>query len=283
MVLVILAACAKGTSFSPDAAPGGDGPAGDGSGDDVDANPADGPAGTTGALFVTEVMLAPSTGEFIEIANPTDELIDLSNYHLTDSGNYFRVPVAATVDATDFIVKFPPGATIAAKSVITVALDTTANFQTLHGMAPTYSIASGTMTSVVANGIAQLTNAGELVVLFYWDGERDLIRDVDLVLAGVPTPANGLVDKSGVAIDGPDGDSTTSVYAADARTITVQGAAAGSGMSTKRIANETGNEVQNGSGNGLTGDDETSETTSATWDTTFSTPTPGAVPAAVLM
>ena len=150
-------------------------------------------------------------------------------------------------------------------------------------MAPTYSIASGTMTSVVANGTAQLTNGGELITLFYWDGERDLIRDVDLVLAGQPTAGNGLVDKSAVALDGPDTDSTTSTYSTDARTMTIQTNPVPSGMSTKRIANETGNEMQNGSGNGLTGDDETSETTSATWDTTFSTPTPGAVPTAVLM
>jgi len=282
VVLVILAACAKGTSFSRDAAPSGDGPTGDG--DDEDADPAaDAPGGTTAALFVTEVMLAPTTGEFIEIANPNDVVIDLSSYYLADSGNYFRVPATATVDATDFIVKFAPGTTIGAKAVITVAIDTAANFQALHGMAPTYSIASGTMTSVVANGTAQLTNGGELITLFYWDGERDLIRDVDLVLAGQPTAGNGLVDKSAVALDGPDTDSTTSTYSTDARTMTIQTNPVPSGMSTKRIANETGNEMQNGSGNGLTGDDETSETTSATWDTTFSTPTPGAVPTAVLM
>lgn len=283
VVLVILAACAKGTSFTPDAAPGGDAP-GDGNGEDPDAA-ADSsiPGGGTGVLLVTEVMLAPSTAELIEIANPTEQTIDLSTYYLSDSGNYFRVPATATVDMTDFIVKFPAGATIAPNAVITVALDTAANFQTAHGMAPTYSIASGTMTSVVANGTAQLTNGGELVVLFHWDGASDLVRDVDLVLAGVPSAANGIVDKSAVALDGPDGDSTTSAYAADARTMTVQGATPNSGMSTKRIAAETGHEVQSGSGNGITGDDETSEATTTTWDTTYSTPTPGSVPAAVLL
>jgi len=105
VVLVILAACAKGTSFSPDAAPSGDGRTGDGGDDDEDADPTDGQGGTTAALFVTEVMLAPTTGEFIEIANPNDVVIDLSNYYLSDNGNYFRVPATATVDSTDFIVK----------------------------------------------------------------------------------------------------------------------------------------------------------------------------------
>ena len=279
--LVILAACAKGTSFSPDAA-AGDGSRDGGDGGDDTPDP-DGAPGGSGVLLITEVVLAPTTGEMIEIANPTDQTIDLERYYLSDSGNYFRVPATATVDQTDFIVKFPPGATIAGKAVITVAIDSAASFQTTHGMAPTYSIASGTMVSVVANGTAQLTNGGEPIVLFYWDGARDLVRDVDLLLAGMPSATNALVNKSAVEIDGPDPDGDASIYARDARTMAAQTGAAGTGQSTKRIANEMGNEVQDGSGNGLTGDDETSETTSATWDSTFSAPTPGSVPAQVLM
>lgn len=241
------------------------------------------PAMAAAPLLLTEIVLTPSLGEFIEIANPSTQPVDLSTYYLADAGAYFRLPVnAPIVDAADFLVKFPAGASIPAKGVVTVALDTAANFTTTYGAAPTYSIASGTMTSVSANGVASLTNSGELIVLFRWDGQADLVRDVDIVLAGVPSVANSLVDKSGVTIDGPDADVTPTAYAADSRTLAAQPAAHAVGMSTKRVSLEAGHELQTGAGNGLTGDDETSEDTTSTWDTAFSAPTPGTIPTGLL-
>ncbi len=288
--LFLLGACASGgrTTEGADA-----GPRPDGSSSLVDApegamldapTPLDTPEPLPAAvLLITEIVLAPSTGELIEITNPTGQTIDLSTYYLSDSGSYFRVPAGnPTVDATDFIVKFPAGATIAPGAVITVALDTVANFQTLYGVAPTFSIVGGTMTGVATNGLANLTNAGELIALFEWSGSADLVRDVDLMLAGVPSAANGLIAKSATAIDGPDGDTATSAYGPDAQTIGPQATAPAAGKSTKRVLLETGHETQTGGGNGIAGDDETSEDTAATWDTMYTAPTPGVVPTALL-
>jgi len=286
-VALVLAACATGSRLdeAPDAARP------DGSTAGIDAPAADdapvgsdAPVAPSGAaLLITEVVLAPSTGEYIEIANPTSQTVDLSTYYLADSGVYFRLPAGPpAVDVNDFVVRFPAGATIAPGAVVTVALDTAANFQLVYGAAPTFSIASATMTSIAANGVGTLTNAGELAVLFQWSGQADLVRDVDLVLVGVPTAANGLVDKSAQAFDGPDSDSATSAYGPDARTIAAQATTPASGRSTKRVALETGHETQTGSGNGIVGDDETSEDTASTWDTVYSVPTPGALPAGLL-
>ncbi|MGN6106246.1 MAG: hypothetical protein ACTHU0_14150, partial [Kofleriaceae bacterium] len=149
------------------------------------------------------------------------------------------------------------------------------------GVAAPSSVEEGQMLVFAGSG-ATLTNAGELIALFWWDGQDDRVRDVDLLLAGVPTAANGLVDKSGVAIDGPDADAIPTAYLPDARTMTAQSSTPGSGKSTQRILVETGHEIQAGTGNGLTGHDETSENTSATWDSTFGTPTPGVVPPTLL-
>ena len=280
VTFVLLGACATGTRAdqAPDA--GGQGPrpdAPEGSEPDAPDNPPplDAPGPAAAALLITEVVLAPTTGELVEIVNPTAQTVDLSTYYLTDSGKYFRLPGGTVaVDSSDFIVKFPAGATIAPGAVITVALDTVANFQTLYGAAPTFSVASGTMTAVATSGLATLTNAGEPVILFSWDGVG-LARDVDILLAGVPSAANQLEAKSGVVVAG-------SAYATDARTIAPQASAPNAGASTKRIALETGNEVQTGSGNGIAGDDETSENTASTWDTTFTAPTPGTLPAGLL-
>ncbi len=166
---------------------------------------------------------------------------------------------------------------IAAHGVITVATDTAANFMTAYGSMPTYSITDGTITTVAINPPATLTDAGEVVVLFYWDGSSSLVFDVDILLAGIPSSINGLDPAhSGYAQLG-------CMYQTDADTIAAQASAPVAGKSTKRLALETGHEMQSG-GNGLTGDDETSEDTSATWDTTgtFSAPTPGTVPAAIM-
>lgn len=240
-------------------------------------------ASVAASVLITEVALAPNSGEFIEIANLTAQTVNLSTYYLADSGAYFQLPGGTpALDVNDFIVRFPAGATIAPGGVVTVALDTAANFQTTYGVAPTFSIASATMTPIAQSSTPTLTNSGELIVLFEWDGHADLVHDVDLVLAGAPTAANGMVDKSARAIDGPDSDSAASSYRTDARTMHAQPTAPAAGSSTKRIALETGHEAQGGSGNGIAGDDETSEDISTTWDTAFTAPTPGTLPAALL-
>jgi hypothetical protein len=285
LVAVAALGCARGGAGTGDAQGNGDRDAADIDGDPqgTDAPPhIDAAPGTASHLLLTEVCLAPSTGELIEVTNPTAGDISLAQYYLADNGNYFRIPTnAVTVDSGDFIVRFP-NAVIPAHGVITVAIDTDASFTSVYGAAPTYSIASHTMTTFVATGTPTLTNTGEPVVLFHWDGQSDLVSDVDIVYAGAPSATNMLADKSGVAIDGPDTGSTTTAYKTDVRTMLVQTGTPGSGMSTKRIALESGHESQGGSANGITGDDETSEDLAATWDTTFTAPTPGAVPPALL-
>lgn len=234
-------------------------------------------------LLLSEIVLAPTGSEFIEIVNPTASAVAIGDYYLSDNGTYWQLPAnAQTLDTTDFIVKFPAGAQIPAHGVITVAIDTAASFQTAYGAAPTYSIADGTMTSVAGSATPSLTNAGEPVILFAWDGQSDLVTDVDMMIAGTPTTANALGSKSGAAQDGPDVGATTSTYATDANTLAPQ-TAPGSGKSTKRLLLDTGHQTAAGTGNGVDGVDCTSEDTAVTWDgTAYTAPTPGAVPAALL-
>jgi len=291
--LVLLGACARANARLPDGEqqPDATGPAADAAAGEVDAGappdsaPQPPPGGGGGAtqLLLTEIALAPTGGEFVEIANPTNQAVDLATFYLADNGKYFQLPAGTVaIDTNDWIVRFPAGASIPAHGVVTVATDSAANFMTTYGMPPTYAIVGGTLTTVAINGVATLTNAGEIVVLFQWDGQSDLVHDVDMMIAGVPTAANGLIDKSGMALDGPDAGATTTAYAADAHALAAQPTAAASGKSTKRIALETGHETQSGTGNGAGGDDETSENTAVTWDTAYTAPTPGAVPTVLL-
>ena len=287
LIVLTLGACATGGRPPGEGEPTPDTPGSiEPDGGTVQPNP-DGPEPDTSvepptgaSLLISEVALAPAGGEFIEIINPTAAAVDLSMYYLSDNGNYFKLPGGVTVESSDFIIRFNAGTSIPAGGVITVALDTAASFQTTYGVAPTFALGSGGMQLIASSGTPTLTNAGELVVLFRWDGVSDLVADSDLLLVGVPTAANGIVDKSGQAIDGPDADATPTSYGTDSRTIAAQSAAPGAGQSTKRVALETGFEATGG--NGITGDDETSENTAMTWDTTFTAPTPNAVPASLL-
>lgn len=272
----------------------------------IDAPEIDGPtvdAGTDGTpsanphLLISEVKTTDNS-EFIEIFNPTGATVDLRNYYLTDHQSYFLLPgvvagntTQPTTDASDFLVRFPVGATIAPNAVVTVALDAV-GFETGFTAVPTYTVqelGNSTAMEVVWIGAVSpnpgLTNAGEMAALFFWDGATDTVKDVDIVLAGnAPTAANTILAKT--AVDGPDADTTTTAYATDALTVQDMATDTPNLTSYKRIAFEAGQETQAGTGNGITGDDETSEQTRTTWDsqavaTGYTAGTPGTVPAAL--
>lgn len=241
-----------------------------------------------GHLLITEVTTAGG-GEFVEIYNPTGQTISLRDYYLADNQTYFQYPahvasnVTLTFDASDFLARFPVGASIAPGATITVATDAML-FETAYTAVPTYTIqelGNSTAMELLLTGASSpnpsFTNTGEMVVLFYWDGATDLVSDVDIMVAGnAPTAVNTLTMKT--AVDGPDADALPTAYAVDALTIGDTATDAASGFSHKRILAETGNETQAGTGNGITGDDETSEAIRTTWDSMFTAPTPGATP-----
>ncbi len=236
-------------------------------------------------LLLCEVTQQPTSGEFIEIYNPTGVAVDLTNYYLSDDEDYAVLPGASgagpapSIGTSDFIVQFPPGSSIPADGVIVVAFDG-AGFLMDYGIAADFEIKgtdTGTLDMLATDvgASAGLTNGGENVSLFFWDGAADLVQDVDAVNVGLPSSSNDLGDKTGVTVDGPDGDTTASMYATDMLTIPSQASAHGFGESTKRLFLEATFE-SNGGGNGITGDDETTEDISLTWDASpYTAPNPG--------
>jgi hypothetical protein len=178
----------------------------------------------------------------------------------------------------DFIAAFPTGYVVQPNQTIVVAMGG-ADFATEYSVTPQFEIVSQSatvpdMVNTGGSGTPALTNSGEAIVLFYWDSMSDLVKDVDIMYAGVPTSVNMLPPKTGVSIDGPDSDAAPSVYLPDTATLPVQTSSPGVGYSTKRILSEEGYEIAAG-GNGITGNDETSENTLITWDNIFTAPTPG--------
>jgi hypothetical protein len=144
-------------------------------------------------LLLSEIVLTTvagsmtDPGEMIEIVNTSADDVPLATYYLTDSGNYFRLPLGATVDPTDFIVKFPEGAVIHGHQAMAIAIATPTDFAGTYSVAPSYSLRDGSLQTIAMNGAPQLTNAGEPIILFQWDGHSDLVRDVDIMIVGAPT------------------------------------------------------------------------------------------------
>ncbi len=246
-------------------------------------------------LLLSEIVVTPTGGEFIEIFNPTAAAIDLSNVYLTDAtfagGGVFYYNMVTGAGAGgggfgDFHARFPDGATIGPGEFQTVALNGSANFVTEYGTDPTYELyEDGAGADAVAdmrealpgsiNGQGGLSNSGEIVILYAWDGASDLVEDIDYAVWGDKVEA---VDKSLLGIDGPDADGADSFFAAETaivdQDVILDGAHAG-GDSFQRVDFSEGTEAQTG-GNGVTGDDETSENLSATWSLLAATP--GAAP-----
>jgi hypothetical protein len=237
-------------------------------------------------LLLTEAVVTPTSDEFIEIYNPTGVPVDLTNYYLSDDEDYALYPgtfgagPAPSITSSDFIVQFPPGAVINPGQVVVVAFDG-ALFLIAFGMLADYEI-KGTdpvtpdMLPSNLGASAGLTNSGENACLFYWDGLSDLVLDVDMVNIGTPSSTNDIANKTGVAVDGPDADTLTTIYLPDAYTMPQQLSDPGFGFSTKRILLEGPHEINVG-GNGLTGHDETSENILVTWDTLYVAPDPWVV------
>jgi hypothetical protein len=259
--------------------------------DDAATNPR-GDVDTPQRLLISEIVVTPTEGEYVEIHNPNAFEVNLSNVYLSDatfsgmpSTYYYNLPTGANVGGGgfgDFSARFPDGAAIPAGAYQTIALAGSTAFFAEYGVNPDYELfEDGASDSVpdmrealpgLINNQGGLSNSGEVAILFHWDGSSDLVTDLDYALWGDGAEA---VDKSGVSIDGPDGDVSATTYQSDTATGSqdvISPSAHGNGEAYRRIDLDEGAETQSGS-NGVGVNDETSEDLSNTWD--IGEPTPG--------
>ncbi|MFQ5706511.1 MAG: FlgD immunoglobulin-like domain containing protein [bacterium] len=237
-------------------------------------------------LVISEIAVTPTPGEFVEIFNPTSDTVDLSNYYLTDAtfagggAFYYKIVTGngGGGDFFDFNAWFPDGATIAPGEFQTIAIAGDSLFFDVYGVLPTYELYEDSTdfandvpdmreatpgsiaTPFNSNRPSGLTNSGEVVILYSWDGVSDLVQDGDYVVWGDKVEA---VDKTGVRIDSDtDADSDSSEYLPDTAIgsqIVVASSGHAFGNSWQRIDPTTEVGETTSGGNGITGHDETSE------------------------
>jgi len=220
-------------------------------------------------VIFTEVVLTPSDGEYVEISNPTESAVDLTNYYLTDGTDislsklYYNLPVEDNYwsgSSTDFICRFPNGYTLAPGAAIKISLRDNSAYESVYGQTPDISL-DDDMLSVSEEsdtkgnpGAPKLHNSSETLILFYWDGSSEIVKDVDYLIWGDNSFA---IDKS--SVDGYLSDTPTSsqslmpVHATNEKLVRLD-------------KSSEGGETQ-ANGNGITGHDETSEPLADTWTT----------------
>ncbi|MCB1583560.1 MAG: endonuclease [Xanthomonadales bacterium] len=234
-------------------------------------------------LVISEIRVTPTEGEFFEIHNKGATEIDLSNVYVTDAtgdGNfYYNITTGSNYgggSSADFHAKFPNGAIIGAGEYQSIAINGS-NFFGEYGINPTYELnesdSTPNMLEAVAGSINNqggLSNAGEFLVLYFWDGSSDLVQDLDYVVWGDQAEA---VDKSGVTIGGSTYLNETPIISQDVIASGVHTFI----QSWQRIDLNEGTEILNG-GNGISGHDETSENLSSTFAEGTPNPAGGITP-----
>ena len=223
-------------------------------------------------LLISEIQVSPDTMEYIEVFNPNPVPLSLDNYYLTDYNTYYQLVENAFPSATgDFLVQFPAGTSIDSAGVLVIAVDGSV----FSGQADFELKSNSTvpdMISLYLGSSVSLSNQ-EMVMLFYWDGQSDLVSDIDYTTWGSTTST--FVDKSSISIDGPDPDTTPSTYLNDTPVTSQQyfPTAPITGQSMSRLSvSEAGEILLNG--NGIQGHNETSEPIAANFQL-LQAPTPG--------
>ncbi|MDX2473126.1 MAG: FG-GAP-like repeat-containing protein [Candidatus Krumholzibacteria bacterium] len=251
-------------------------------------------------LIITEVVTKSRAigesrigSEFIEVVNPTDNTIDLTDVHLTDatfspSGiAYWNITAGAPIPAeigggvfNDFHVRFPAGYQMAAGDTISISVTGSDQYHQAYGQLPDFELyEDGRVPDVVPemravfpgsvhggepigeldlNLLPALSDASESLILYQWDGNTDLVADLDFMFWGTSTSV--LFDKSGVTAG-------ASTYLDDFDPASQQPVSVSEqnfGQAYARLNAGEGTESLAG-GNGLTGHDETSENLGATW------------------
>jgi cysteine-rich repeat protein len=231
-----------------------------------------------GHLIITEIVTRPSGAEMVEIHNPTASPVELSDYALSDSHQYFTIASGSfsTASGSDFVAFFPSGSQIPPGSYRTVAIangsGAETSFESAFGKKPDFELrpkANGAIGDPLVpdmqpvpgiasiGALASLTDSGEIVILFRY-GSGSLVYDVDYVFFGSTSTANPAVDKTGVVV-------LESAYQSErAGSLQQPAPAPGDGGALHRCIYSEGDEVKAG-GNGATCHDETSEAFSVTF------------------
>ncbi|MBE0565965.1 MAG: lamin tail domain-containing protein [Krumholzibacteria bacterium] len=272
----------------------------------ADPEPGEGPA----KLLLTEICTLGTAQEFVEIWNPNDHDVDMSDYYLTDAifftnntgywnigGGVLNADTIGGGAFTDFHARFPAGYTIAAGDTIVVSLAGSNAFAGEFGFLPHLELweddpvpdgvpdmrwvfgTEGDNSIIAPGSVPTLTNGGEPVVLYHYAQGDDLVTDIDIFVWKSTTTSSFQFSKTGKTVG-------TSMYLPETAVGSQQPFATQLefGNSYQRVDATEGTQATSGS-NGVDGRDELSENLTTTfamlpWDPARPSTGPGPGPGA---
>ena len=213
-------------------------------------------SGDANHLIFNRICITPDQAQFIEIYNPLDTDVDLSNYYLSDQNEYFNWPDQDAGSSRDFLFKFPNGSVILSKGTFVITTQSISDFSAYYDYLPDISIIDTEFEESDIGSNAELSSNDEMLILFYKDEDSVLYQDVDYFLWGT---SNRGVSKT---ID--DGYPYNDTPLEEQKFIRKYVAADFSDSLYVRVDINEYDEVQS-EGNGITGHDETSEDFTLSW------------------
>ena len=223
-------------------------------------------------LIFNRITIIPDNAEFVSIYNPTEQTINLSDYYITDnpsSIDYYNLPEDTNSGAIDnwsvtpfhFIARFPSGVTIDPSESLILSFHTDEIFNSYYGYSPDLSLfedmldlnESGTIScdADACPALNLIDDSQEALILFYWDQQSNIVKDVDYFIWGGD---NNAIDKTGIGEYSSDTPLENQEYQSSHE----------EGYTFIRTDLSEGSEISS-SGNGITGNDETSENLNSTW------------------
>ena len=210
-------------------------------------------------LLLTRVVTQPDEAESISIYNPTDSLIDLTNYYICDDEEYYKMQTEGNMSPSSSISGFTaqfPALSIESGETLTIVLHE--NYRDFYGEnfianLIMFGLSDNSLTGSIGFGNNKIKESSELIILFYWEGNSNSpIQDIDYFLWGTYQTR---VDKT--EIPGYQNDTASddqSYFEEEAEQY----------YAYSRIGTDEIDET-NVDGNGITRHDETSENFNQTW------------------
>ena len=213
-------------------------------------------AGNADHLIFNRICITPDESEMIEIYNPLNESVDLSNYYLSDSDKYYQWINGESIGNFDFLIKFPDGTSIDSQGTYVITTQSNADSSDSYDFMPDLSLVDSDLEIFDFGINPNLSGSEEMLVLFYWDGISSIVQDVDYFLWGD-------YDK-GFSKTTEEGYPYNDTLLEDQIFIRNHGSSDFYDSLYVRLDINEYDEIQS-DGNGITGHDETSENFIASW------------------
>ena len=156
-------------------------------------------------LLLTRVVTQPDEAELFSIYNPTNSVINLSDYYVCDDEDYYKIQTEGDMSPSSsiggFTVQFPD-ISISPGDTFHIVLNE--DYKEFYGEdfvadLVMFGSSDSSLTGSMGFSSNKIDEIDELIILFKWDGESNhLIEDIDYFVWSSLDGVLNVVDKTGI-------------------------------------------------------------------------------------